>query len=215
MSFIIVDYSKGNLRSVQKGFELAGVKAPISAKAADLYQAEAIILPGVGSFADASKTMLENGQMQAIRELVSNGVPFFGICLGMQLLFERGDEGMQEGAWAEGLGILPGSCSRIASVDAEGRHYKIPHVGWNQVTLTAADHAKLFTGIPDGSHFYFTHSYQALPSNSHEVMAQTTHAERIASVVGRGKVLGVQFHPEKSSDKGLQLMKNFVRLVQD
>lgn len=216
MSFIIVDYSKGNLRSVQKAFELAGVEARISADAHDIYDAEAIVLPGVGSFADAAVTMQANGQRQAIREQVRAGTPFFGICLGMQLLFERGTEGAPEDSWTEGLGILKGTCERIASVDSKGMLYKIPHVGWNQVELAssaAAQTSGLFKDIEDGSNFYFTHSYSCRPTNEEEILATTTHAQRFVSVVGKDHIVGVQFHPEKSSHKGLAIIKNFVNLV--
>lgn len=254
MTFIVVDYSKGNLRSVQKGLELAGAQALISSDAADIQRAQAIVLPGVGSFADASTFMLASGQMQAIQERVAAGVPFFGICLGMQLLFECGSEGAPEGTWAQGLGILPGRCIRIANIDVEGRKYKVPHVGWNQVSyatnaknnvsssaelnteldsesstdsnleFNAGHDAKLstqrnaeldalFAGVGEGSHFYFTHSYGCEPASAKDVLAQTTHAQSIVSVVGRKHVFGVQFHPEKSSAKGLAVMENFVRFA--
>ena len=218
MAFVVVDYSKGNLRSVQKSFELAGVEAVISADASDIYKAEAIVLPGVGAFADASAAMLQNGQMQAIRECVQAGMPFFGICLGMQLLFERGDEGMPEGEWAEGLGLLPGECTRIANTDAEGTVHKIPHVGWNQAHYSTSSKSKaklprLFIGIEDASNFYFTHSYGCVPAEESDVLATTTHATVLPSVVCRDLMFGVQFHPEKSSHKGLAVIKNFVRYV--
>jgi glutamine amidotransferase len=215
LSFIVVDYSKGNLRSVQKGLELAGGTARISGSEADIRSARAIVLPGVGSFADASRAMLNSGQTQAIRERIAAGVPFLGVCLGLQLLYERGSEGMKEGEWAEGLGILKGSCRRVASVDGAGRSYKVPHVGWNQVNMKSALSSALFAGIEDGSHFYFTHSYQCEPTDGSEVLATSTHAEDIVCAVQKGRVFAVQFHPEKSSHKGLALMRNFVRLVQE
>ncbi len=218
--FVIVDYSKGNLRSVQKSLELAGASTCISANAADIRAARAIVLPGVGAFADASRTMLASGQMQAIRDAVQAGVPFLGICLGMQLLFERGDEGMPEGSWAEGLGLLKGSCTRVAATDDEGRSYKVPHVGWNQVQATATGQASsvamaLFAGVEDGSNFYFTHSYECVPADEQEVLATTRHAQFLPSVAGKENICGVQFHPEKSSHKGLLFMSNFVRWVRE
>lgn len=243
VKFIVIDYKKGNIRSVQKGLELAGAQTRVSAEVSEIRTADALILPGVGSFADASAYMLETGQMQAIQERIQQGVPFLGICLGMQLLFERGNEGMPAGTWAEGLGIFEGTCERIASEDAEGKHYKVPHVGWNRVeyaysgdacttghqengqtcrqkrdsdTSRATGIDTLFAGIEDGSHFYFTHSFQCRPvsKSSQEVLASTTHATTLPSAVGKENVFGVQFHPEKSSHKGLQLMKNFVDFVQ-
>lgn len=217
MKFVIIDYSKGNVRSVQKSLELAGVEALITADTEEIRSADALVLPGVGAFADASEYMLRTGQMQVIRERIHAGIPFLGICLGMQLLYERGDEGMpkKEEAWAEGLGILQGSCKRIASEDAEGRQVKVPHVGWNQVEYIR-EPGLLFTGIEDGSNFYFTHSYQCCPEpeGTPELLATVTHAEALPSVVGRKNAFGVQFHPEKSSHKGLRFMKNFVDLVE-
>ena len=218
MSFVIVDYCKGNLRSVQKGLELAGADARISASVNDIINAEAIVLPGVGSFADASMTMQASGQMEAIRMRLEAGVPFLGICLGMQLLFECGDEGMPKGRWAEGLGIMEGHSCRIDRFDNKGRLHKVPHVGWNQVRYTASPQSEsalelLFAGIEDCSNFYFTHSYQVAPAHSRDVIAEVTHAATFASAVAYRNVYGVQFHPEKSSHKGLLLLRNFVASV--
>ncbi|MDR1089171.1 MAG: imidazole glycerol phosphate synthase subunit HisH [Coriobacteriales bacterium] len=239
LTCVVVDYSKGNLRSVQKGLELAGAHALISADAAAIRSADALVLPGVGSFADASEVMLATGQMQALSERLDAGVPFLGICLGMQLLFEYGNEGMPEGSWAEGLGILSGRCTRIASTDSRGAGYKVPHVGWNQVSYvadvrdstgtappaqTAYSHvhtgevrqgtSPLFDGVAGGSHFYFTHSYGCEPAEPRDVVATVTHARVMPAAVCKGRAYGVQFHPEKSSDAGLAVMKNFVRLAQ-
>jgi glutamine amidotransferase len=229
MSFVVVDYSKGNLRSVQKGLQLAGADARISESAADIRAAQAIVLPGVGSFADASAQMLASGQMQAIRERVAAGVPFLGICLGLQLLFERGDEGAPAGTWVEGLGLLKGACRRIDAIDAKGNTVKVPHVGWNQVRFCAgaapgngADGAArgassplsaLFEGIEDGSNFYFTHSYQCEPAHASDVLATVVHATEFPCVVRKEHMFGIQFHPEKSSHKGLAVLKNFVAFV--
>jgi glutamine amidotransferase len=217
MRVVVVDYCKGNLRSVQKSLELAGCEALISADVADILAADAIVLPGVGSFADASQTMLATGQMQAIRESVGRGVPFLGICLGLQLLFERGDEGLPDGQWAEGLGILRGHCRRISNQLADGSRVKVPHVGWNQVQYVAGAEKQgllpLFDGITDNSNFYFTHSYQCEPADPADVLAVVTHAEPFPCVVRRGSAYGIQFHPEKSSQKGLRIMANFLREV--
>lgn len=217
MKAIVVDYCGGNLRSVQKCLELAGCEAVVSKDASDIRGADAIVLPGVGAFADASRTMLASGQMQVIRERVSEGVPFLGICLGMQLLFDCGDEGMPEGELAEGLGLLSGRCRRISSINVEGKRLKVPHVGWNQVQIVAQQSeeiAPLFSGIVDGSNFYFTHSYQCEPACSADVLATVVHAEPFACVVRRGSAYGVQFHPEKSSQKGLMVVANFVGIAE-
>lgn len=219
MTFVVVDYRKGNLRSVQKALELAGAQTLISADPADINKATALVLPGVGSFADASAFMLQSGQMQTIRDRVQAGVPFLGICLGMQLLFERGNEGTAEGAWAEGLGLLPGSCRAVRTTDQSGKRYKVPHVGWNQIEYTteAAGNpafATLCAGIEPGSYFYFTHSYQCEPADPDDVLATTTHAEPIPCMVAHENIYAVQHHPEKSSHKGLEFVQNFVRLVE-
>ncbi|MDR3053329.1 MAG: imidazole glycerol phosphate synthase subunit HisH [Coriobacteriales bacterium] len=218
MALVVVDYCKGNLRSVQKGLELAGAAAIISAEPADILAAKALVLPGVGSFADASAFMQQSGQMQAIRQRVAEGAPFLGICLGLQLLFERGDEGLPAGEWAEGLGFLRGSCKRIASETLAGARVKVPHVGWNQVVFSpdrTEQLAPLFAGIENGSNFYFTHSYQGDPTDVAAVLAEVTHARRFPCVLRKDRVFGVQFHPEKSSHKGLAVLANFVRYVNE
>jgi glutamine amidotransferase len=217
MAFVVVDYCKGNLRSMQRGLELAGVKAEISSDPGVIAQAEAIILPGVGAFADASAFMQSSGQMSIIRQRIAQGIPFLGVCLGLQLLFERGDEGMEPGQWSEGLGVLRGSACRLASVDTLGKSYKVPHVGWNQVRFrSGADRelAPLFAGLEDGSNFYFTHSYQGIPLDDAVVLADVDHATRFPCVVRKGCAFGVQFHPEKSSHKGLAVLQNFVHFAQ-
>jgi glutamine amidotransferase len=218
MSFVVVDYNKGNLRSVQKGLQLAGCEAIISQDPAAILAAQAIVLPGVGSFADASKELLASGQMPAIKQQIAAGVPFLGICLGLQLLFERGDEGLPSGQWAEGLGVLQGYCRRIDHITADGKSVKVPHVGWNQVDFAAANStglSPLFAGIPSGSNFYFTHSYQCQPTNRQNVLATVTHATEFACVVRKDQAFGVQFHPEKSSHLGLVILKNFVKFATD
>lgn len=218
MAFVVVDYRKGNLRSVQRGLELAGAEAVISADVDDIQAAEAIVLPGVGSFADASAEMQDTGQMHAIRERVREGVPFLGICLGMQLLFEWGSEGMPEGSWASGLGILKGSCTRMPDMDNRGVHYKVPHVGWNQVRFVLGDQneearGRLFACTDNSAHFYFTHSYVCEPADAADLLATTDHAQSFPGAVGRERVFGVQFHPEKSSYNGLKVMSSFVQFV--
>ncbi|MDR2197322.1 MAG: imidazole glycerol phosphate synthase subunit HisH [Coriobacteriales bacterium] len=218
MAFVVVDYCKGNLRSMQRGLELAGAEALISADPVDIAAAEAIVLPGVGAFADASAFMAQSGQMDTIRARIAAGTPFLGVCLGLQLLFERGDEGMPADQWAEGLGVLRGFVRRLDSTDGAGRSYKVPHVGWNQVRFSPAPHRReelmpLFEGLEDGSNFYFTHSYQGVPHDEEDVLAEVAHATSFPCVVRKGSAFGVQFHPEKSSHKGLRLLENFVRFA--
>lgn len=227
----VVDYHKGNLMSVERGLEAAGARALITDDAAEIARAEGIVLPGVGAFADASATMQELGQLAVIRERIAAGVPFLGICLGMHLLFEEGMEGApdeddeESSHNAPGLSVLPGVVGKMPKRDAESNVYKIPHVGWNTVvpSVPAAPATlggqecvfacPLFEGIPEGEYFYFTHSY-IVPSGPF-VVEETTHSVTFPSAVQYGDAcFGVQFHPEKSSDAGAALLRNFVRIVE-
>ena len=213
----VVDYHKGNLMSVERGVEAAGGIACITDDAGVIARADGIVLPGVGAFADASATMQELGQLAVIRERIAAGVPFLGICLGMHLLFEEGMEGApdeddeESSHNAPGLAVLPGVVAKMPKADAAGTAYKIPHVGWN--TVAFAEGSPLFEGIPEGEYFYFTHSYIA-PSGPF-VVGETTHSVTFPSAVQYGDAcFGVQFHPEKSSDAGGALLRNFVRIVE-
>ena len=213
----VVDYHKGNLMSVERGIEAAGGEALITDDAGVIARAEGIVLPGVGAFADASATMIELGQLDAIRARIAEGAPFLGICLGMHLPFEEGTEGAPEeddeesSHNARGLAVLPGVVCRMPRVDAEGNAHKIPHVGWNTVALS--EDCPLFDGIPSGEYFYFTHSYIA-PTGPF-VVGETAHSVAFPSAVQYGeRCFGVQFHPEKSSDAGAAVLRNFVRIVE-
>ena len=223
----VVDYQKGNLKSVERGLIAAGGEALITADASEIAKADAIVLPGVGAFADAAATMCELGQMDVIRERVRAGVPFLGICLGEHLMFEHGVEGAPEGNPACGLGLLPGTVVAMPRCDAQGKAFKVPHVGWNTIEISAcsggaavppcgegelAFACPLFDGIAPGEYFYFTHSYIA-PTGSHTI-AETTHSVRFTSAVQYGdRAFGVQFHPEKSSDAGARVLANFVAIA--
>ncbi|WP_449315437.1 imidazole glycerol phosphate synthase subunit HisH [Rubneribacter sp.] len=224
----VVDYHKGNLKSVERGLAAAGGKVCVTDNPAAIAQADAVVLPGVGAFADAAATMAALGQTDVIRRRIADGVPFLGICLGMHLLFEEGVEGAPDeddeasSRNARGLAVLPGVVTKMPRVDAKGLTYKIPHVGWNTVVppacqptepLDAANFPSLlFAGIAPGEYFYFTHGYIA-PSGPF-VIGETTHSVAFPSAVQYGDVaFGVQFHPEKSSDAGAQLLRNFVSIV--
>ncbi len=213
----VVDYKKGNLLSVERGLRAVGGDARITDDAATIAAADAIVLPGVGAFADAVATMNELGQMDAIRSRVSAGVPFMGICLGLHLLFEEGTEGAPVTGNPRGLGILPGCVDRMPAADAAGNAFKVPHVGWNTVEFVSAGEAgaagatepcPLFDGIPSGTYFYFTHSYIAPETKA--AVATTTHSVTFPCAVQHGNVFGLQFHPEKSSDAGARVLRNFV-----
>lgn len=203
----VVDYKKGNLKSVERGLGACGADVLVTDVPEDILRADALVLPGVGAFADAMGTLEETGQANAIRQAVAGGTPFLGICLGMHLMFEGGEEHAED-VPVKGLGILPGTVGRLPRLDAAGNAHKIPHVGWN--TVDALDEV-LFAGIPQGSYFYFTHSFAA-PDSAY-TCGRTAHSVTFPSAVRRGRAFGVQFHPEKSSDAGAKLLQNFVDLV--
>lgn len=206
---VVVDYHKGNLSSVVRGISDAGGDAVASDSPDAIRSAAAVIVPGVGNFGDAMSYVRESGQADAVRDALARGVPFLGICLGMQLLFERGNE-TGDGSWAEGLGVLPGSATRL-----ESSRLKVPHVGWDQIHLTPLGRAcPLFAGVPEGANVYFTHSFALADDVPDEVVAARTHYVRsFGSAVWRDNVYGVQFHPEKSSAAGLAILRNFVSLA--
>lgn len=207
----VIDYCKGNLKSVERGLCSVGADARITDDPQLIREADALVLPGVGSFADAAHTMIETGQAEAIREAIAAGKPFLGICLGQHLLFSGGTEHAGRENTVAGLGIIEGIADKMPAHDSEGKTYKIPHVGWNSIEFEEGA-SPLFAGIPQGEYFYFTHSYIAPKSTA--TIATTTHAVTFPSAVQVGdRVFGVQFHPEKSSTAGAQLLKNFVDLV--
>ncbi|RMG37873.1 MAG: imidazole glycerol phosphate synthase subunit HisH [Planctomycetota bacterium] len=195
----IIDYGMGNLRSVQKAFERLGVPARIVTEPHQVRQAERLILPGVGAFRDAMDELRRKGLVEPIREHVAADKPFLGICLGLQLLFDVSHE---DGHW-EGLGIVPGEVVRFP--DRPG--LKIPHMGWNSVTL--AKPCPLFAGVPEGASFYFVHSYHVVPQDESVVAAWSEHGERFVAAIARGRLFATQFHPEKSQQIGLHVLKNF------
>jgi len=198
----IVDYKMGNLRSAQKGFEHAGVAdIVVTDDPAVLGAADGIVLPGVGAFRDASANLKASGLWDLIVSRVDDGVPFLGICLGMQLL---ATVGLEDGEW-QGLGIVPGTCERLPA------GVKIPHIGWN--TVSYPRESRLFEGIPEESAFYFVHSYHLRPSDSSCIIGRTEYGVPFAAAVESGSAYAVQFHPEKSSDMGLKLLANFGAIV--
>lgn len=209
-SIVIVDYHKGNLRSVERGLVEAGGTALVSDDPSVIAGADALVLPGVGSFGDAAAYLRVSGQREALLAALDRGVPFLGICLGLQLLFERGSE-TDDGSWAQGLGVMAGSATRL-----ESSRLKVPHVGWDQLDLTPLGRAcPLFAGVAEGAHVYFTHSYALADDVPAELVTARTHyARSFASAAWDGaNTYGVQFHPEKSSAVGLQILRNFVRLT--
>ncbi|HEX3015645.1 MAG TPA: imidazole glycerol phosphate synthase subunit HisH [Desulfobacteria bacterium] len=197
----IIDYGRGNLRSVQKGLERFGYEAVITSDPVDLAQADGLILPGVGAFADAMQQLKNLGLVEPIKQEIAAGKPFLGICLGMQVLFEVGEEyGIHEG-----LGVLPGRVVKFPP----GR--KVPHMGWNQLHIKQT--SPLLAGFPDGGACYFVHSFYVAPDAEDVVLATSDYGFEFAAVVNRENVYGVQFHPEKSSDLGLKILNNFGGMV--
>lgn len=215
---VIIDYHKGNIASVERGLREAGAKALISDDPQAIRRAGALVLPGVGSFGDAMAYLRESGEAEAILEGISAGKPFLGICLGLQLLFDWGTEGGQDASVAgedgriAGLGILRGHCDELPR-DAG---LKVPHVGWDQVSLTQAGRENPFTrDVAEGTNFYFTHSYAVYADDPADVLATTDYVREFPSVVGRGSVFATQFHPEKSSEKGRAMLRAFVSIVDE
>lgn len=208
----VIDYCKGNLKSVERGLCGVGADAHITDDPRVIAEADALVLPGVGSFADAARTMIETGQMDAIRQAIAARKPFLGICLGQHLLFAGGTEHAGEKGVVPGIGLIEGVAEKMPSHDALGNQYKIPHVGWNSIELERFS-CPLFDGIRDGEYFYFTHSYCAPASDA--TVAVTSHSVTFPSAVQVGdRVFGVQFHPEKSSNAGAKVLKNFVNLAE-
>ena len=208
----VVDYHKGNLSSVARGLAAAGADVLGTDEPAAIRAASAVVMPGVGSFEDAMGHMRASGQAEAVLDAVAAGRPYLGICLGLQVLFERGSELADpagEARWVEGLGVLAGSSTRL-----ESSRLKVPHVGWDQLDLTeAGEGCPLLAGVADGCTMYFTHSYAVADAEDACVAARTHYVESFASVVWRDQVYGCQFHPEKSSRNGMRVLSNFVRAV--
>jgi len=199
----IVDYGVGNLFSLKSSFTAIGADVIVSADADELRRADKIILPGVGAFEDAIKKLRECGLAQVIKELAAQGKPIMGICLGMQLLFDKSFEYGEH----DGLGLIPGVVRPIADVIPTG--YKIPHIGWNALHLTA-DNA-LFSGVSEGECVYFVHSYYAADC-ADSIIATAEYGAELTAAVAKDNVFGCQFHPEKSGKVGLAILKAFAEM---
>ena len=202
MAIAIVDYGMGNLHSVSKAVERLGYQPLVTGEREELLAADGIILPGVGAFGDAMEQLREASLDSVMKEAAESGKPLLGICLGMQLLFSRSEE---HGKY-EGLDILPGSVVRFA-----GGEYMVPHMGWNSLQFKKREHP-LFAGLEEG-HVYFVHSYHVLPEVQADLLAVTDYGQPVTAIVGRGSVYGMQFHPEKSGELGMSLLRNFLALT--
>ena len=206
MKLVVVDYESGNLRSVSRALETCGVSPLVTGNPADLDDADAVVLPGVGAGPAAMAALNQRGLSGPLREFAESGRPFLGICLGLQLLLDWTDE--EPGA--DCLGIVPGSVRRLPD-QGNGTSLKIPHMGWNSVALTV-DHPALH-GIDTGSYFYFVHSFYAQPARHDGVVGQTEYGLPFCSVYAKGNLVATQFHPEKSGPVGLRIYRNFVAMA--
>ena len=196
----IIDYGMGNLRSVQKAFEFLGFAAEIVEEPERLSEATHLVLPGDAAFGDAMRNLRAAGWDQAIVEGIAAKKPFLGICVGLQLMFSESEEMGQH----SGLGILLGKCVRFPVTE------RVPQIGWNQVAIKRD--VPLLAGVPEGSFFYFVHSFYVETANESDCVATTDYGLDFTSIAGDGRVFGVQFHPEKSQAHGLRLLDNFARL---
>ena len=196
----VIDYGMGNLRSVEKAFQFLGHEAFITDDPQRARDASHLVLPGDAAFGDAMRNLRTAGWDTAIEDHVSTGRPFLGICVGLQLMFGESEEMGQH----SGLGILPGKCVRFPAVE------RVPQIGWNQIAIKRE--VPLLAGVPEGSFFYFVHSFYVETANESDCVATTDYGLDFTSIAGDGRVFGVQFHPEKSQAHGLRLLDNFARL---
>jgi len=196
----VIDYGLGNLRSVSKALEVLGVKVILSSDVRRLSEVRGLILPGVGAFKRGMENLEKLGLKDFLRQSLNRGIPFLGICLGFQLLFTESEEGGR----VKGLEVLKGRVVRFS------KGIKIPHMGWNQVEFKKDNN--LFKEIPDKSFFYFVHSYYVEPEDKDIVISTTDYGGEFVSAINKDNLWGVQFHPEKSSELGLKLLKNFISI---
>ena len=202
----IIDYDAGNIRSVEKAFEYLGQDTNVTRDPLEIFRADHVVLPGVGAFGDAMGRIREYGLEDTIAEVVKKEVPFLGICLGLQLLFDRSDE--SDGV--SGLGILRGEIKQIPAKDNSGNSYKIPQIGWNNLKFPRE--GRLFKGLEDEPFVYFVHSFYLRATDRNIVTATTDYGVSIDASVESGNVFACQFHPEKSSEVGMQILKNFLEV---
>jgi imidazole glycerol-phosphate synthase subunit HisH len=197
----VIDYGAGNLRSVINAINKIGYKAEITSNPAEILKARAVFFPGVGAAGDTMASLKKQGLVETIHKLVAENRPLFGICIGLQVLFT----GTEEGGWHECLNVIPGKVRKLPG------GLKIPHMGWNQVNQQFSH--PLFEGIPDGSNFYFVHSYYGDPDDKSIVAAVTDYGISFCSAIAKGNLVAAQFHPEKSGEPGLKVYENFLRMA--
>ena len=197
MKIHIIDYDAGNIESIRNALKKIGCEPITTNNPKDLFKAKAIIFPGQGSFPAAMKKLNKNGIDKTLIELINNKMPFIGICLGLQLMFTKSDEGQ-----CNGLNLFKGTVPEIPD------SVKVPHIGWNNVNFNKSH--PIFNGIPDNSYFYFIHSYYVKPDNLDNIIAETNYGVEFCSAYAYENYVGLQFHPERSGDYGLQIYQNFI-----
>ncbi len=211
MKITIINYGLSNLLSVQRAFEHCGAQTLITADKNDVLNADALVLPGVGAFADGMKGLQELELIEAIKQKCAQGTPFMGICLGMQMLFDESDE---FGVY-KGLGLIGGRVEKIPALDIDGNMQNVPHIGWNKISHsenTSFNETEL-QEIENGDEMYFVHSYEAKPIEAAHNLAHTVYGGRKICAVAKNKnVIGCQFHPEKSGEKGLLIVKQYIKI---
>ena len=199
----MIDYGASNIRSAQKAFEAVDGRVQLTSDPEVVRRADKLVLPGVGAFGVGMNALRQGGLDSAVCEAADAGIPLLGICLGMQFLLDESDE---MGRF-EGLGLIPG---RVTRFELDDKQLKVPHMGWNQIEHNESH--PLLKAVPSGSHTYFVHSYYCVPANEEDIAAVTEYGTPFASIVSRGNVHGIQFHPEKSQKRGLQLLRNFLAM---
>lgn len=203
----IIDYGMGNLRSVQKGFEKVGCEALVTADPKVVLEADKVVLPGVGAFRDCMRNLETGGFVEPVLRVIREGRPFLGICLGLQLLFTESEEfGIHKG-----LNVIPGRVVRFPEGMAEGgEELKVPHMGWNQLAFKTRP--TVFAGIEEGTNVYFVHSYYVKPEDASVIATTTSYGIEFCSAIWKDNIVATQFHPEKSQEMGLRILKNFGEL---
>lgn len=196
----VIDYGMGNLRSVQKALDVVGAKAKITSDPRDIKKCDKLVFPGVGAFGEAMKELKRRKLVEPIKYAIASGKPFLGLCLGLQLLFEKSEEA----PGVRGLGILKGESKRFRV-----KGLKVPHMGWNSIDAKRAD---IVRGVPKGSYMYFVHSYYVKPKEKNVILTTTDYGIKFVSGIRKDNIYGFQFHPEKSQELGLKILKNFVAL---
>ncbi|MFC7064100.1 imidazole glycerol phosphate synthase subunit HisH [Halobacillus seohaensis] len=203
----IIDYGMGNLFSVSKALERMNVPYIIGDRPDQIDHCDGYILPGVGAFPDAMKALAEHGFIHFIQQKVESGVPIYGICLGMQLLFEESEEG----GHTKGLGLFPGKITKFPGVNEQGNSYKVPHMGWNQLNLRKLD-SPIMENVGE-EYVYFVHSYVVQTDEDEILYATADYHKEVPAIVGKGNLVASQFHPEKSGRAGIQLLENFCKRI--